>query len=69
MVGIPQFWVCTMGHMEAVAELITERDIDCLEHLTEITCQDFEDGTRFELRFTFDIKTNEYFTDELLIKR
>ena len=55
--------------MEAVAELITERDIDCLEHLTNVTCPDFEDGTGFKLRFTFDIKTNEYFTDELLIKR
>ena len=38
MVGILQFWVCAMGHMEAVAELITERDIDCLEHLTGVTC-------------------------------
>ena len=42
MVGIPQFWVCAMGHMEAVAELITEKDIDCLKHLTNITCRDFE---------------------------
>ena len=38
MVGIPQFWVCAMGHMQAVSELITEMDIDCLEHLTNITC-------------------------------
>ena len=59
MVGIAQFWVCTIGHMEAVADLITERDIDCLEHFTDVTCQDFEDGTGFELGFTFDIKTNE----------
>ena len=29
----------------------------------------FEDGTGFKLRFTFDIKTNEYFTYGLLIKR
>ena len=34
MVGILQFWVCAMGHMEAVSELITERDINCLENLT-----------------------------------
>ena len=38
MVGILQFWVCAMGHMEAVAGLIMERDIDCLEHLTDVTC-------------------------------
>ena len=68
MVGIPQLWVCAMGHMEAVAELITERDIDCLDNITDVTCRDFEDGTGFELRFNFDIKTNEYYTDKLLIK-
>ena len=68
MVGILQFWVCVMGHMEAVAKLITERDIECLKNLTGVTCPYFEDGTGFELRFTFDIKTNKYFTDELLIK-
>ena len=38
MVGISQFWVCAMGHMEAVAELITERDIDCIKNLTDINC-------------------------------
>ena len=44
MVGIPQFWVCAMGHMEAIAKLITERDIECLEHLTGVTFRDFEEG-------------------------
>ena len=58
-----------MRHMEAVAKLIMERDIDCCKHLTGVTCPDFEDSTGFELRFTFDINTNEYFRDELLIKR
>ena len=38
MVGIPQFWVCAMGHMETASKLITERDIDFLEHLTDVTC-------------------------------
>ena len=47
MVGISQFWVCAMGHMEAVAELITERKIDCLENLTDVNFQEFEDGTGF----------------------
>ena len=66
--GIPQFWVCATGNMEAVAKLITERYIDCLEHLTDVTCRDFEDSTGFEILFTFYINTNKYFTDELLIK-
>ena len=38
MVGILQFWVCAMVHMGAIAKLITERDIDCLENLTGVTC-------------------------------
>ena len=58
MVGKLQFWLFAMGHMEAVAKLIIQKDIDCLKHLTDVTCRDFEDGTGFELRFTFDIKTN-----------
>ena len=53
MVGIPQLWVFPMGHMEAIAELIMKMDIDCLDHLTNVTCQDFEDGTGFEITFYF----------------
>ena len=67
MVEIPQFWVCAIGHTEAVSELLTERGIYCLVHLTDVTCRYFEEGTGFELLFTFDIKTNKYFRDELLI--
>ena len=58
-----------MGHMEAVAKITIEKYIDCLEKLTGVTCLDIEDGTGFELRFILDINTNEYFRDELLIKR
>uniref|UniRef100_A0A7S4J1F5 Nucleosome assembly protein n=1 Tax=Odontella aurita TaxID=265563 RepID=A0A7S4J1F5_9STRA len=65
--GIPQFWVCAMGHMDVVAELIAERDVDCLEHLTNISCEDYENGEGFVLRFTFE--PNDYFTNEVLTKR
>ena len=58
-----------MGHMEALSGLIMEREIDCLDNLTNVTCRDFDNSTRFELRFTFNINTKEYFTDESLIKR
>ena len=37
MVGIPQLKVCAMGHMEAVAKSITERDIECIKHLNDNT--------------------------------
>jgi nucleosome assembly protein 1-like 1 len=65
--GIPQFWVCAMGHMETVAELITESDVDCLENLIDVTCDDFVDGRGFTLSFHF--RPNEYFENEILTKR
>ena len=67
IVGIPQFWVCAMGHMEAVAELITERDVDCLEALTDVRCIDDEDGGGFSLEFHF--RDNEYFSNKVLRKK
>ena len=39
MVAMPHFWVCAMVHMDAVVELTTERDINCIKHLTNVTCQ------------------------------
>ena len=65
--GIPQFWACAMGHIDILAELITEQDVDCLEHLTDITCNDFTDGSGFELHFHFS--PNDFFTNEILTKR
>ena len=65
--GIPQFWVCAMGHMEAVAELITEADVDCLENLTDVQCIDDEDGMGFALEFHF--KPNTYFSNTVLRKK
>jgi len=65
--GIPQFWVCAMGHMEDVAELLTEEDVDCLEHLTDIQCHDYEDGKGFALEFHFC--PNPYFSNSVLSKR
>ena len=67
--GIPQFWACAMGHIDILAELITDQDIDCLEHLTDITCQDFSDGSGFELHFHFSSNDNDFFTNSVLTKR
>uniref|UniRef100_A0A7S4W3L7 Nucleosome assembly protein n=1 Tax=Ditylum brightwellii TaxID=49249 RepID=A0A7S4W3L7_9STRA len=65
--GIPQFWVCAMGHMEAVAELITQSDVDCLEHLRNVTCDDDDDGCGFTISFHFG--PNPYFTNTVLTKK
>jgi len=64
--GVPQFWVCAMGHMETIAELITESDVDCLEHLIDVTCEDFLDGKGFTLKFHF--RKNEYFENDVITK-
>jgi nucleosome assembly protein 1-like 1 len=66
-VGIPQFWVCAMGHMEAIAESIAEEDVDCLEHLIDVKCLDDADGNGFTLEFHFG--PNEYFQNSILTKR
>eukprot|EP00977_Amphora_coffeiformis_P005044 scaffold1068_cov167-Amphora_coffeaeformis.AAC.2 len=65
--GVPQFWICAMTQMETVGELITEEDVDCLEHLQDITCEDDDDGKGFTLCFTFG--PNEYFSNTILTKR
>lgn len=67
VVGIPQFWVCAMSHMEPLAELITEEDVDCLENLVDVTCVDDADGTSFTLEFHF--APNDYFSNTVLTKR
>mmetsp|Transcript_15263 Transcript_15263/g.23757 ORF Transcript_15263/g.23757 Transcript_15263/m.23757 type:complete len:365 (-) Transcript_15263:167-1261(-) len=65
--GIPQFWVCAMGHMDLVAELITEKDVDCLVHLMDVKCIDNADGTGFALEFHFE--SNDYFHNKILTKQ
>ena len=64
--GIPQFWACAMTHVETIGELITEEDVDCLEHLQDIQCEDDEDGKGFTLRFIFT--ENDYFMNKVLTK-
>jgi nucleosome assembly protein 1-like 1 len=65
--GIPQFWIVAMTQMETIAELISEEDVDCLDSLLNITCEDDEDGKGFTLSFHF--APNDYFYDSVLTKR
>ena len=66
VVGCPQFWVVAMGHMEVISELIAEQDVDALEYLYDIICEDDEDGGGFTLKFFFN--TNPYFSNPILTK-
>jgi len=65
--GIPEFWIVAMCNIEAVEELISERDKQCLEYLTDIACHDFDNGIGFILSFHF--KENPFFTNQVLTKR
>jgi nucleosome assembly protein 1-like 1 len=67
VIGIPQFWICAMTHMEPLAELIAEDDVDALEYLQNIACIDDADGTGFTLEFHFS--PNDYFENTVLTKR
>jgi len=64
--GIPQFFATAMSHNDAIAELICEDDVDCLEHLVDIACVDRDDGLGFTLSFHFT--PNVYFTNDVLTK-
>jgi nucleosome assembly protein 1-like 1 len=66
VLGIPQFWASVMTRMETVGELLTVDDLDCLEHLMDVSCHEHEDGKGFTLTFTF--KENDYFTNRTLTK-
>jgi nucleosome assembly protein 1-like 1 len=56
-----------MGHMHIIAECMTEQDVECLEHLTDIQCDDNPNGDGFTLSFHF--RPNEYFSNTVLTKR
>jgi nucleosome assembly protein 1-like 1 len=64
--GVPQFWCAVMMQMEVVGELITEDDVDCLDHLVDIACEQLDDGKGFTLSFFF--RENDYFTNPVLTK-
>jgi nucleosome assembly protein 1-like 1 len=64
--GVPQFWLCAMMHNDNVAELITEDDVDCLESLYDVTCENRPDGKGFTLHFHFT--PNDYFENSVLSK-
>jgi hypothetical protein len=65
--GILKFWVNAMGHLHIIAGCMTEQDVECSEHLTDIQCNDTPNGDGFNLSFHF--WPNEYFSNTVLTKR
>lgn len=68
LVGVPEFWYCSMRNIETIAELITERDSECLLNLEDISSEDFLDGKGFTLKFKFN-DHNPFFYNKVLTKR
>ncbi|KAL3925600.1 MAG: hypothetical protein SGILL_000294 [Bacillariaceae sp.] len=64
--GIPQFWVVALSQMPVTGEMITEKDVECLGYLQDITCSDNESGEGFQLQFHF--ASNDYFENAVLTK-
>ena len=64
--GIPQFWVCVLGQNDIIAEMLSEDDVECLQFLMDVTCDDDADGRGFSLSFHF--APNDYFSDAVLTK-
>ncbi|KAL7435350.1 hypothetical protein ACHAXH_005045 [Discostella pseudostelligera] len=58
-----------MGNIDVIAEMITKANVDCLDHLNDITCTNFPDSlVGFELTFHFNTP-NPFFTNSTLTKR
>ena len=66
LVGVPEFWVCAIGNLEGVSELVTERDNECILFLDNITCDENGEGTGFTLKFHF--RENPFFENKVLTK-
>uniref|UniRef100_A0A7R9WWE8 Nucleosome assembly protein n=1 Tax=Craspedostauros australis TaxID=1486917 RepID=A0A7R9WWE8_9STRA len=67
MVGVPHFWLGALSNMGPMAETMGEGDIELLEQLQNIECDDHAEGTGFTLKFTF--APNEYMTNTVLTKQ
>eukprot|EP00537_Pseudo-nitzschia_pungens_P000086 CAMPEP_0172370370 /NCGR_PEP_ID=MMETSP1060-20121228/37318_1 /TAXON_ID=37318 /ORGANISM="Pseudo-nitzschia pungens, Strain cf. cingulata" /LENGTH=355 /DNA_ID=CAMNT_0013095607 /DNA_START=51 /DNA_END=1118 /DNA_ORIENTATION=+ len=64
--GIPMFWTCAIQQMPVTQGIVSEKDIDCLGHLEDIKCFDYENGEGFRLEFHF--APNDFFENSVLTK-
>eukprot|EP00996_Jenningsia_fusiforme_P005996 NODE_713_length_1961_cov_58.631799_g660_i0.p1 GENE.NODE_713_length_1961_cov_58.631799_g660_i0~~NODE_713_length_1961_cov_58.631799_g660_i0.p1 ORF type:complete len:340 (+),score=90.09 NODE_713_length_1961_cov_58.631799_g660_i0:813-1832(+) len=65
--GVPNFWLQALKNNELVESSITNRDEECLKHLTDVAAKNFPDPTKgFTLTFTFS--ENPFFSNAVLTK-
>jgi len=65
--GVPEFWLLALTHHEEFGAMITEKDEECLKHLTDVRIVDVKDSAHsFCIEFHF--ADNEFFEDKVLKK-
>jgi len=65
--SIPAFWSTVFTNHPQVSSIVTEKDEEALQYLTELEVEEFEDiksGYKVTLRF----KENPFFTNNVLVK-
>ncbi|UYV79574.1 SET [Cordylochernes scorpioides] len=65
---IPCFWLTTFRNHPQISTILTEEEQDCLQHLTKLEVEEFEDiksGYRIKFHFSED---NPYFSNKVLVK-
>ncbi|CAE7104282.1 unnamed protein product [Rhizoctonia solani] len=65
--GIPHFWLTALRNHDGLSDLITEKDEDALQYLTDIRLVYLSDATP-GFKLIFDFAPNPYFENESLEK-
>jgi hypothetical protein len=63
---VPGFWAQAMANHEALADMLGPRDMECLNYLADIVCEEEEDLLGFKLHFKFH--ENPFFNNAVLTK-
>lgn len=65
MTGVPEFWLSAMKNQISLAEMITDRDEEALQHLIDIRMEYLD---RPGFRLIFEFSENEFFTNKTISK-
>jgi len=65
--NIPAFWATVFSNHPQVSSIVTEKDEEALQFLTEMEVEEFED-IKSGYKVSFRFKENPFFSNELLVK-
>lgn len=65
--GVPFFWLTAMQNLPPVADMITDRDLEVLKHLTNIKLEYMNDGNA-GFKLIFEFSENEFFSNTSITK-